>query len=440
MKLIDMKCTHCGAPLKVDEKNKKAYCENCGAVYLIDDEGHLVRETENLLRKYALIVIGVLVVAIPLVLWLTGLLERKSPEVKPTPTPEVTPAPKPTPTPTPEPTPTPDVTAEPEETAEEKFLEIDPIPDAEMTVDTLDLRTFSGKMTRDGQVDQYKYKAEMTGTHRLEITKAEDGQDFYLSLLNSNGDVLKREFGIAESQGITVELTAGKNYILQVEKRTHNGAYTLMVGAQKPEVSVTGMTKVTDSIQYYDQKNYYSFVPDQDGPYRFEYADLPDGVLMRMQIMNSAREAFEDNNYMENGNGITVDLVKGKKYIICCSYFRNTGGYSLIIGNVKEIRELTGYDGVADSVQYTEQRNAYLFEAPAQGEYRFTLADVQDGVDFRMGLYNTGWEFLNTSYDLDNGDYLSMAMEKGQKIYVCVGQYRKTGTYRLYVTYPGGRE
>ena len=38
MKLIDMTCPHCSAPMKVDASKTQAVCEHCGATILIDDE------------------------------------------------------------------------------------------------------------------------------------------------------------------------------------------------------------------------------------------------------------------------------------------------------------------------------------------------------------------------------------------------------------------
>ncbi|MBR1757263.1 MAG: hypothetical protein IJ744_00865 [Lachnospiraceae bacterium] len=42
MKIIDMECPNCTAPLKVDTSKKRAVCEHCGATFLLDDESHLL--------------------------------------------------------------------------------------------------------------------------------------------------------------------------------------------------------------------------------------------------------------------------------------------------------------------------------------------------------------------------------------------------------------
>ena len=38
MKLVDMKCPHCGADLKIDSDKEQAFCEHCGARLFVDDE------------------------------------------------------------------------------------------------------------------------------------------------------------------------------------------------------------------------------------------------------------------------------------------------------------------------------------------------------------------------------------------------------------------
>ena len=37
MKLVEMKCTNCGAQLKVNIEQKHTYCQFCGTEFHIDD-------------------------------------------------------------------------------------------------------------------------------------------------------------------------------------------------------------------------------------------------------------------------------------------------------------------------------------------------------------------------------------------------------------------
>ena len=40
MKLVEMKCSRCGAVLKLRKDGSEAKCDFCGAIYKIDDEDH----------------------------------------------------------------------------------------------------------------------------------------------------------------------------------------------------------------------------------------------------------------------------------------------------------------------------------------------------------------------------------------------------------------
>lgn len=60
----------------------------------------------------------------------------------------------------------------------------------------------------------------------------------------------------------------------------------LNVGRQKKTREITDYTAVSDSIQYTDQENNYSFVAKYDGTYRFELSDVPNGTDLEMGIYN----------------------------------------------------------------------------------------------------------------------------------------------------------
>ena len=55
MKLIDMKCPGCGAQMLLDRKNKRAYCEYCGTVMLVEDNQDVEKLKTELEEKNRLI-------------------------------------------------------------------------------------------------------------------------------------------------------------------------------------------------------------------------------------------------------------------------------------------------------------------------------------------------------------------------------------------------
>lgn len=306
--------------------------------------------------------------------------------------------------------------------------------EVEDAVSALSIGSFSGSVSSDGQKNDHSFSPVVSGTYRFEFADIADGVDFRLWVCNSNGDTIKSDYDMDTGDGITVSLDSGSSYIIRVGQYRSYGSYNLIIGEQKPTVDISNLTKVSDSIQYTDQENNYLISPSVSGTYRFEYSDVPDGTDLRLYVFNSGWETIKSDYDMDNGDGLTVTLEAGKSYYIRTKQYRSLGSYSLIIGKQKDTVEISDVDQISDSVQYTEQRNAYLFEAKTAGKYSFTFSSVPDGVDYRMQIYNSGWESIKSDYDMDSGDGLSLDLSQGQKVYVCVSQYRGTGGYSMIVS------
>ena len=50
----------------------------------------------------------------------------------------------------------------------------------------------------------------------------------------------------------------------------------------------------------------YEFIPENNGSYRFELSDVPDGTDLRISITNSGGERLESGYDLDNGEGITA--------------------------------------------------------------------------------------------------------------------------------------
>lgn len=315
-------------------------------------------------------------------------------------------------------------------------INVDAINNIEDTVSALSIGSFSGSVSSDGQKNDHSFSPVVSGTYRFEFADIADGVDFRLWVCNSNGDTIKSDYDMDTGDGITVSLDSGSNYIIRVGQYHSYGSYNLIIGEQKPTVDISNLTKVSDSIQYTDQENNYLFSPSASGTYRFEYSDVPDGTDLRLYVFNSGWETIKSDYDMDNGDGLTVTLEAGKSYYIRTKQYRSLGSYSLIIGRQKDTVDVTSYTMLSDSIQYIEQRNNYRLVAGVAGTYRFEFANVPDGTDLRLYVYNSGWETIKSDYDMDTGDGLTVSLSEGQEIYITVSQYRSLGSYSLVLGAP----
>ena len=150
-----------------------------------------------------------------------------------------------------------------------------------------------------------------------------------------------------------------------------------------------------------------------------------------MRIYNSGWEEVKSDYNLDNGDGLTENLTAGEKYYIRVEQYREYGAYTLNVGQKKETVDITNFTAVSDSIQYTDQKNDYLYVAGNEGTHRFEFSDVPNGTDLRLRIYNSGWEEMKSDYDLDNGDGLTEFLTAGETYYIRVEQYREYGVYTL---------
>lgn len=134
----------------------------------------------------------------------------------------------------------------------------------------------------------------------------------------------------------------------------------------------------------------------------------------------------------DNGDGITADLDADTKYFFVVEQGGNTGSYTLSIGSQKATTEITSYTLIADSTQFTNQRNVYHFTSSVSGNYRFELSNVPQNIWFKYCLYNSSMEQLSYGSG-DNGDGITANLDADTEYYFVVEQGGNTGSYTLNV-------
>jgi hypothetical protein len=320
-------------------------------------------------------------------------------------------------------------------------VKVAPISSAPLSVQAIDpinnsigeteILQINDSIYENNSYNDYPFSPAVSGTYRFEFSNVPDGTDFTLYILNSAGERKEYASYCDNGSGITTSLSSKKNYTIRVAQQCETGSYTLNIGQQKETSDISSYTAVSDSIQYTDQKNNYSFSPQSDGLYRFEFSDVPDGTDYELYVYNSGWEELERVIDVDNNGGISINLSSKKTYYISVVQYRSTGSYTLNIGHKKSLVTATGYTAISDSIQYTDQENDYSFIPSVSGTHRFEFSNVPNGTDLRLIIYNSGWEEKARIYDADNGDGITISLTKGKTYYIRVKHYRGNGAYTL---------
>lgn len=320
-------------------------------------------------------------------------------------------------------------------------VKVAPISSAPLSVQAIDpinnsigeteILQINDSIFENNSYNDYPFSPAVSGTYRFEFSNVPDGTDFTLYILNSAGERKEYASYCDNGSGITTSLSSKKNYTIRVAQQCETGSYTLNIGQQKKTSDISSYTAVSDSIQYTDQKNNYSFSPQSDGLYRFEFSDVPDGTDYKLYVYNSGWEELERVIDVDNNGGISINLSSKKTYYISVVQYRSTGSYTLNIGHKKSLVTATGYTAISDSIQYTDQENDYAFIPSVSGTHRFEFSNVPNGTDLRLIIYNSGWEEKARIYDADNGDGITISLTKGKTYYIRVKHYRGNGAYTL---------
>ena len=143
-----------------------------------------------------------------------------------------------------------------------------------------------------------------------------------------------------------------------------------------------------------------------------------------------------DNNIMDSwSESATVDLDAGETYNFQIRQDEGFGSYVLSIGFQKETVDITGVTTVYDSIEFTDQKNVYIFKAPVTGRYHFELSEYKNGVGFRMMMWDKleynimdAWNG-SAVVDLDAGETYSLQIRQDKGFYsykLSIGAQKKS--------------
>ena len=263
----------------------------------------------------------------------------------------------------------------------------------------------SGSITDSGQKDCYRYTALISGTYRF-------GTD-----LSAGGEVRVRISGEnnrsidSGTNALTIDLEAGKKYILSIEYQRGSCDYTVNIGVPMATVDITGRTSASGSITYQDQKDRYRYTAPTSGTYRFS-TDLSAGGEVRVRISG------ENNRLIDSGtNALTIDLEAGKTYILGIEYRTGPCDYTVNIGVPIPISDISAETSIPGQITYQDQKNRYYYTAPISGTYRF---DTNRSAGGQVRVRISGENGNSINYEINA---LTIDLEAG-KTYILGIEYR----------------
>ncbi|WP_026506427.1 hypothetical protein [Butyrivibrio sp. MC2013] len=161
------------------------------------------------------------------------------------------------------------------------------------------------------QVNRYFFTVPYAGTYRFELSEVYAGTGFGMYIYNSLGERLAYDGISNNGEGVTVyDMTPNDSYSLEIRQYSDYGSYTINIGKQKECRDISAVTLLTDSIEYRDQCNIYSFTPSADGIYSFELSGMMSDANVGISIYDHLGERVA-YDYCNNGENLTFDDARG---------------------------------------------------------------------------------------------------------------------------------
>lgn len=278
-----------------------------------------------------------------------------------------------------------------------------------------------GTIYRDEQEDVYSFQPPRKGTYRFQIENMYEEKSVSLFIKDQGDGVIENKYNVYNGDGITVStLDPQQVYNIVVKQNTGYSSYTLSVGFQQPTIRLTGQKTISGNIDYYQQRNLYSFYPSIEGTYRFEINDLYAEKSVTLYIYDAGNGTVEKAYNIENGYGITTTkLKKDKTYTIAVEYARGYTPYVLSVGYPKKITDISTSRYSTGAIEYVDQKDRYVFYPSDQTEYQFIISELLADKAVTLRIVDDGGGTIKSYYHVENDQGIKTdALKVGQKYYI----------------------
>lgn len=192
-------------------------------------------------------------------------------------------------------------------------------------------------------------------------------------------------------------------------------------------------THVGDFAQE-DEVDQYTLTPTADGVYRIWFSEIYSGNYLKLYVLNNLGETVKYDTYCVNGDGVTVTLLAGQTYTIEARQQTGLCTYQLNIGVAKASVDISSYNLIVDSIDFTDQEVYYTISPVSTGAYYFGVNNMIAGQYVDIYVYNYLGETVKYDTYLQNGDGITASdLVAGQTYTVKVKERTNLGAYNLVI-------
>ena len=282
------------------------------------------------------------------------------------------------------------------------------------------------------QQNGYTFVPEVSGPYRFGVSGLPEGYSCGIQVVNAAGKTISNAQwydSYSNKEGQEVNLSAGQTYVVKYRESGYRGPYCVEVGLYKQVGDVSGVFAVDDSIQFLNQRNLYTFVPEQTASYQFGFSGIPEGYSYMIQVVNPVGDAITNARWYDsfgNHESEWVNLTAGQTYTIVVRP-RNElyGKYRLDISAFCAPVDVKLDEPVQDSIQYRLQRNMYTFTPEVDGSYSIELGGMPHEYSYGIQVWNSIGNIISNVrwYDVyKNGESETLNLQAGQTYTIIVKQ------------------
>lgn len=175
------------------------------------------------------------------------------------------------------------------------------------TVDISDYTIVNDSIEYTDQRNVYSFTVPVDGRYRFELSGMTGGTDVELYMFNYLEETVASDTYCTNGDGITVkDLKAGETYEVQIRQDNGFSSYTLSIGKQKETVDISDKISISDSVEFTDQRNVYSFTAKSSGDVTITISGLESGVVVEAYVFDDLDSTVVSDTYFTNGDSITI--------------------------------------------------------------------------------------------------------------------------------------
>lgn len=290
-------------------------------------------------------------------------------------------------------------------------------------VDEESPKCFSGYTSEDNETNEYSFTAPRSGRYNFSVEDIMATAYVKLTVYDEFDSSIIDTY----SNSYYAELTGQKTYRIVIGHDSGESSFNLVIGIQKKTIDISNSSTIYDQITFENQKNKYFFTAPISGRYRFDITESNANNSFRLMMWDDKDENIIDTY----DNGFYIVLDAGKTYEIQIRQDSGIGEYCLKVGFQKATTDVTGYTGVIDSIEYTDQKNVYEFTAVVSGRYRFYITETNANNSYHLMVWDHLDELIADTYDF--GTYLNLT--KGEVYQMQIRYDSGYGRYKFNIGY-----